>query len=522
LANSPYIVVESVDVWEDVTLTIEPGVMVRFDREKKLEVNGELIVQGTENNLVTFTSKQPDPAPGDWGSIEFASTAITTTVDAEGDYVSGSILRYCLVEYGGYDAYGAIDAHSLLIDSCEVRNSSSSGIYATGTEVAPSWVVDNTVIDNSGSGIVVRRSTARGNTVTGNRGGGIGVTGGVATDNTVVGNSRQGFGGGIYADESVVSGNTVRSNSVTGFGNGGGISARYGSTVTGNMVDGNVASNSGGGIYASKSTLVGNIVTSNSATKSLGQCDGGGIYAVSTGVLSNTIAFNTIHDSRSNGAGVYVEGEHPFEYNTVVGNRGPTDATIGAIEIFDSPQMHYNNIYGNEPYDVIVRASGIYGSSDVSATHNYWGTVSSVDILAQVYDWYDDDDRGKVLYIPYLQEPSPDAPFPPPKGLTLSGDGEAVTLSWDGLPSFTTGYGYKVYYDTDGPHPPFDDTGLNEGSSPIDVADQTEYVLTGLDPSKDYYFGVTAYDNQGRESWYSNVAWKKGGYWVYLPAVLRE
>jgi len=40
--------------------------------------------------------------------------------------------------------------------------------------------------------------------------------------------------------------------------------------------------------------------------------------------------------------------------------------------------------------------------------------------------------------------------------------------------------------------------------------------------SKDYYLAVTAYDNEGHESWYSNVEWRQGGYWVYLPLVLKN
>ena len=126
LANSPYIAVASVEVWEGVTLTIEPGVTVKFDSGKKLQVNGELIAQGTAGNLITFTSNQADPVAGDWGNIEFTETAITTTMDAEGNYVNGSVLQYCVVEYAGYDVKyyptnSAILAHSLLIDHCTVR-----------------------------------------------------------------------------------------------------------------------------------------------------------------------------------------------------------------------------------------------------------------------------------------------------------------------------------------------------------------------------------------------------------------
>jgi hypothetical protein len=150
VANSPYIVVESVEVWEGVTLTIEPGVTIKFNSEKKLQVSGELIAQGTAGNLITFTSNQSISAPGDWGNIEFTNTAITTTVDFAGNYISGSILKYCVVEYAGFDSKSAIDAHSLLIDHCTVRNNDARGIYDLGTKTALSRITNNIITHHAG------------------------------------------------------------------------------------------------------------------------------------------------------------------------------------------------------------------------------------------------------------------------------------------------------------------------------------------------------------------------------------
>jgi len=592
LANSPYIAVESVEVWEGVTLTIEPGVTVKFNSGKKLQVNGGLIARGTASKPITFTSNQANPAPGDWGNIEFTGTAITTTVDAEGNYMSGSVLQYCAVRYAGYaNARGAIDARSLLIDHCTVQNNHAPGIYMMGTQTAPGRIMQGTISENSGyygggintgysivsgntingnsasfgGGIYAGRSTVISNTIGGNStnygdGGGIYahdssisdniVTGNLAsptyrgtiygggiyalrsevTSNTVsnnrVSNSEMSDayikGGGIYAEDSTVSDNTVTGNlattlynpQATCYGRGGGIYA-INSTVNTNTVIGNSTTGyqgHGGGIYASSSTVSGNTVSGNSATGSLG--DGGGIYASGGMVSGNTVIANNASGPR--GAGACVDSSD-FLSNTVVGNSGPSGSTVGGLGISGNPQVHYNNFYGNEPYDVAVSSS-----YDISGTNNYWGTVSSVNILAQIYDWYDSSYRGRFLYIPYLQDPSPDAPFPPPTGLTADFHDNSANLSWDAHPSFTTGYGYKVYYDSDSSLPPYEGSGLNEGDSPIDVGNQTSYTLTGLDPSKDYYLTVTAYDNDGHESWYSNVEWRRGGYWTYLPVVLRN
>jgi len=81
-----------------------------------------------------------------------------------------------------------------------------------------------------------------------------------------------------------------------------------------------------------------------------------------------------------------------------------------------------------------------------------------------------------------------------------SGGGtENTTLSWDTPTNNTDGTeltdlaGYKVYYGTS--------SGVYDNV--IDVADVTTYTLTDIAPAT-YYFAVTAYDELGNESDYSN------------------
>jgi len=51
---------------------------------------------------------------------------------------------------------------------------------------------------------------------------------------------------------------------------------------------------------------------------------------------------------------------------------------------------------------------------------------------------------------------------------------------------------------------PYDGTGATEGDSPIDVGNVTRFTLHGLDDDQTYFFTVSAYDDQERESLYSN------------------
>jgi len=69
LANSPYIVTDNVVVFPGFVLTIEPGVEVKFDDTKYLEIRqATLIANGNAVDSITFTSNSSTPTPGIWGN----------------------------------------------------------------------------------------------------------------------------------------------------------------------------------------------------------------------------------------------------------------------------------------------------------------------------------------------------------------------------------------------------------------------------------------------------------------------
>lgn len=86
VANSPYLIRDSIFIRTNVTLTIEPGVVVKFEASS-LIVEGHLKALGTEKNKIIFTSYYDDeyggnsdglswqPKAGDWTSIYFTSGA---------------------------------------------------------------------------------------------------------------------------------------------------------------------------------------------------------------------------------------------------------------------------------------------------------------------------------------------------------------------------------------------------------------------------------------------------------------
>jgi len=98
-----------------------------------------------------------------------------------------------------------------------------------------------------------------------------------------------------------------------------------------------------------------------------------------------------------------------------------------------------------------------------------------------------------------------------PGGTPGDDDGATmVSLQWNAN-SESDLAGYILYYRTGASGAPYDGTGLAQGESGIqirvdDLSDpsQPEYPLSGFEPGEAYYLTITAYDQAGNESGYSN------------------
>lgn len=135
-AGSPYIVTSNVFIQGTdgpdgvTTLTIEPGTTVKFETSKYMRVGyysgspGALVAIGTAANPIVFTSNQPTPAPGDWGSIHFQTTTHAS-----------SILEHCQFEYAGGSMNTSIYVAnaSPTITNTTINYSSQYDLYYYGT-----------------------------------------------------------------------------------------------------------------------------------------------------------------------------------------------------------------------------------------------------------------------------------------------------------------------------------------------------------------------------------------------------
>ncbi|HWY99190.1 MAG TPA: T9SS type A sorting domain-containing protein [Bacteroidia bacterium] len=116
-ANSPYIVTDTVVVFPGVTLTIQPGVIVKFDTNVEIEVRqATLIALGTPADSIIFTSNAISPYPGIYSGIYLNGGNFT------------SKFNYCSFYYANYSI-----SHYLVHDSLIVKNSNfkynNNGIF---------------------------------------------------------------------------------------------------------------------------------------------------------------------------------------------------------------------------------------------------------------------------------------------------------------------------------------------------------------------------------------------------------
>jgi len=138
LVDSPFVLSKDVTVLNGVTLTLEPGVEVRFGGNFSLIVNGKLVAVGTQEKPIKFTSNKIKPEAGDWGTILISGTS------------QPSSLKHCLIEYGK-NGITLLDG-SALIENNLIANNSESGIHIEGSSQA---TIQNNIIKSNGDGITL-------------------------------------------------------------------------------------------------------------------------------------------------------------------------------------------------------------------------------------------------------------------------------------------------------------------------------------------------------------------------------
>lgn len=447
-----YKVLEHIRVRRGATLTLEPGATLKFaNLGISLVVEGTLIAQGTEGTEetegkpITFTSGQDTPAAGDWGGILFTRTANGASFKKTGEYVRGSILEHCVVEFaGGGTSEAAIWAKSPrapFVFHSTIQKNKTSGIRFEGNHYAR--ILENTISENGGSGIYIKggKATLSDNTISengpgnglGNNGDGIELYVGTATlsHNTIWDNLRRGITVGGTA---TLSDNTISGNTSVGFYLTMGKATLSDNTIGTDPADDTLSGNLGGGVLinSGKATLSGNTISGNgkqSGTGSAKTSSGNGVTVVGTAMLkSNTISDNlgsgvnitgraTLSKNTISGnnlSGITVEGAATIRENQILNNKASindkaSDTGGGILANSTKVIVSQNDILGNSPRQ--FWNGNPFGSPNLNARNNWWGSTDEAVIQGGIWDWNDDLGLGEVTWDRFRDAPI--SPSPP-------------------------------------------------------------------------------------------------------------
>jgi hypothetical protein len=455
LAGSPYIVVSNALLSHGYTLTIDPGVTVKFNDSCALQIDGELIAIGTAQSRITFTSNKLVPAAGDWAKIHFADTSVSAVFDTSGNYISGSIMKYCDVMYGGALGYGQIhiENSSPYFSNCNIANSMADGIYSHGT----AFILDSSLVNNCmGYGLSFHGAqinscglTIIGDSINNNKQGGIIIDGApgcntVINNNYFVGNS---FRGAIYStypfNNILMTGNHFISDSCS-FSQTGIVSFIQGSNhnISENYFENNFVSSGYGVLHdfvTGNCRIECNLFLNNQITAS-------NIPTLLIIAHSGTTEIrNNIFDgnSNSNALGIAVAKilvhmpANAYFTNNVIRNNISLSNTccqfVPDLQTINPILFINNNIFQNNISQSVVYIDGspvsssnydflymkhnnfddpnstyelynniLYGSPNLYPDSNYWGGTSTAHVDSVIYDYFDFANQSVVYYMPIL------------------------------------------------------------------------------------------------------------------------
>lgn len=399
LAGSPYIVQTQVTVPAANVLTIEPGVIVKFEPAMKMTVNGQLIAAGTIGAPIIFQAvdtvnwSNDATTDGGWNGIHFHQYG--------GGGTDQSRLEYCTIEDGKYGhvtpvmyANACTSERGLKIYNCTFRhNRSGQGTYVADPPLRSQTYLSTDTMDikncsfyNNASifGVIQTANYPAGftrisgchiyqNTI------GCGI---YASNNNLLIENNEVDHNSMFVDAApikvtagtvIIRGNKVHHNQSEDYG---GIACRAGNVtiennlvcnnqqidpfcgITGGGAGINIAHNNGSSFFDTYYIVRNNIIANNHSA-----FGGGGMYVFNArATVSNNHFINNHTDGMGSGLQVTNPNSEVYLKNNLFHSQfGPGNVdTVKAMYILSAGKIQFDNNYIPSPFCKSVYASSGY------------------------------------------------------------------------------------------------------------------------------------------------------------------
>jgi len=324
LSSDTVNVVDEVTVLDGITLTIEPGVTMLFQGHYKLNIQGRLLAEGTEQDSIFFTARDHNMG---WHGIRFENTPATN---------DSSRIQFCKLQYGKAisDIPSDENGGSLFIDgfekihitNCVLLNnyaqSKGGAIYNSGSVILDEITLHDNYAGENGGSIYIASNT-------------------IVRDCNIYNNQSGGNGGGIYSAANLTLYNCNINNNQAD-DNGGGISIHGSSIIYNSLITDNNSSFGGGVFISYNSSFLNNLTICNNSAQS-----GGGLF------INNNSSIMNCKITNNQSSGIYIDNSSPKILNSLVCNNGSSGIYIFEMGWEESnPKITNCTIANNGAYGI--------------------------------------------------------------------------------------------------------------------------------------------------------------------------
>lgn len=443
-----YIITDNLIVPTGMELIIMPGVVVKFQVNRGLQIYGSFKVLGNyqgEIDTVRFVSYEGQI----WKGILFNSVsgagnnvidhALIDKADIGIDirYSTDVVISHSKIQNGVTNDLRIFNSSSCVISNNRMVKNGRVGleIYATesGNASSDNHIIHNYISDSRYTNLLVRFDSD-----------------GVCRNNSIENNLFYGAEAGVYIDNSVF-------NSTDAI-----------------YIRGNVFNNNGGETigFSISSGMDSTVITNNIFWQNT-------LTAVQLRRGSNSVlTYNSFYGNQ-NCIAVNLNAKNALILNNTITENANYVAEISEM---NGLRMDANNIFYNHLSQGIVRNNTI---NPLDIPGQYWGTADTLAIDEMIWDYFDDANLGELTYLPFNTQADTLAPVSPPfRAIRQLVNGNTL-LSWS--PNRETDLsGYAVYSGE------FDQYRFS--AQPIILTD-TLLLLPGY--QFDQTFAVTAFDREG-------------------------